>query len=259
MGMSVSGKRIVVTGAANGCGIGSVRGLLAAGATVFATDIDEGAGARLRAEHDVGDRLAYACMDVSDRDAVFATIEAAAARMGGIDGLVNSAGIVISGKPEEATPDDFTRVYAVHVMGTVNTNQAVFPHLCRAGGGAIVNFASIAGIRGMKGFSVYGSAKGAVAAWTRNVALEWGEHNIRLNAVVPAMESRMTDIARATRTPEELEQLYEATRKATAIRGALGDPTRDLAPLIALLVGDGGSYITGQSIAVDGGMMMMGS
>lgn len=257
--MSAAGKRIIVTGAANGCGIGSVRGLLAAGATVFATDIEDGAGEALRAGHDVGDRLSYARMDVSERDAVFATVEQAAARMGGIDGLVNSAGIVISGKPEDATMADFDCIYAVHVKGTVNTNQAVFPHLCRAGGGAIVNFASIAGIRGMKGFSVYGSAKGAIAAWTRNVALEWGEHNIRLNTVVPAMESKMTDTARATRSPEELEQLFEATRKATAIRGALGDPTRDLAPLIVLLVGDGGSYITGQSIAVDGGMMMMGS
>lgn len=257
--IGAEGKRVLVTGAANGCGIGSVRGLIAAGATVFATDVEDGFGPSLMAELGDSGRLTCRALDVSDREAVFRVVDEAASAMGGIDGLVNSAGVVMSCKPEEATVAQFDHVYGIHVMGTVHTNQAVFPYLKAAGGGTILNFGSIAGIRGTKGFSIYGSAKGAIMAWTRNVALEWGEHNIRLNAIVPAMESKMTDIARASRTPEELEQLFEATRKATAIRGALGDPTQDLAPMIVLLISDGGSYITGQCIVVDGGMMMVGS
>lgn len=257
--MSVAGKKILVTGAANGCGAGAVRDLIAQGARVVATDIDDAHGRELVAALGAGERLDYQHLDLANREEVFAVVEDAARRMGGIDGLVHSGGIVHSGRPEDATMADWDRVFDVQVKGTVHVNQAVFPHLCQAGGGAIVNFGSIAGIRGMRGFPIYGAAKGAVLAWTRNLALEWGAHNIRVNAVVPAMESRMTQQSRAAQSPDMLAQLDAATAAATAIRGALGDPTRDLAPLITLLLSDGGSYITGQAIAVDGGMMMLGS
>jgi NAD(P)-dependent dehydrogenase (short-subunit alcohol dehydrogenase family) len=255
----LNGKRIVVTGAANGCGAGAVSGFITAGASVFATDIDDSAGRALLSETRGGERLIYQHLDVSDRDAVFAAVDAAAEAMGGIDALVHPAGVVHNAPAIDATMAQWDRIFDIHVKGTVHANQAVFRHLCKAGGGAIINFGSIAGVRGMPGFSIYGAAKGAVLAWTRNLALEWGVHNIRVNAVMPAMESRMTEASRAACTPEQLEQLTAATSAATAIRGTLGDPTIDLAPMLALLVSDGGSYITGQAIAVDGGMMMLGS
>lgn len=247
----VAGKRILVTGAANGCGLGITHHLSAAGAKVFATDIAPG--------NEFAANVPYRAMDVADREAVFAVVDEAARAMGGIDGIVNAAGIVTVGPAEAATPEQFLRIFNIHVMGTVNTNQAVLPHLKAAGGGSIVNFGSIAGIRGMPGFSVYGSAKGAVLAWTRNTALEWGAYGIRVNAVAPAMHSKMTEEARASRSPDELAALDAATSSATAIRGALGEPLEDLAPLVALLLSDGGSYITGQTISVDGGMMMLGA
>lgn len=257
--MSVSGKKILVTGAAHGCGEGAVRILIQQGAHVVATDIDDARGQALVAELGAGDRLTYKHMDISDRQSVFDGVNAAAARMGGLDGIVHSGGVVHTGQAIDVTMDDWDRIFAIQVKSCVHIAQAAFPHLSKAGGGAIIYFGSISGIRPFRGFPIYGAAKGAVMAWTRNLALEWGQHNIRVNAVIPAMESKMTRDAQAAQTPEQLEQLKAATAAATAIRGTLGDPTRDLAPLIALLLGDEGSYITGQGIAVDGGMMMLGS
>lgn len=257
--MSVAGKRVFVTGAANGCGAGAVRELVRQGARVFATDIADADAALLLDDLRAGDALTYRSLNVADRDAVFRTVDDAARLFGGLDALVHPAGIVISGRPEDARMEDWDLVFDIHVKGTVHVNQAVFPHLKAAGGGAIINFASIAGIRGTHGFSVYGAAKGAVLAWTRNIALEWGVHGIRANAVAPAMESKMTRAARASLSAADREQLGGATMHAAAIRGTLGDPERDLAPLIALLISDGGSYITGQAISIDGGMMMLGS
>jgi NAD(P)-dependent dehydrogenase (short-subunit alcohol dehydrogenase family) len=135
-----------------------------------------------------------------------------------------------------------------------------FPHL-RERGGAIVNFGSSAGIRHARGFAVYGAAKGAIAAWSRNIALEWGRYDIRVNTVAPVMESAMRVRSAIEMDPQEQYEFeHRIGREKVKVRGgALGDPLGDLAPMLVLLVSDGGSYVTGQVITVDGGMVMLGS
>lgn len=255
--MQVTGKRIFVTGAANGCGEGIVRGLISRGALVVGTDIDTDRGERLAKELDP-DRFWFRPLDVSRRDAVSASVTEAANLMGGIDGLVNSAGNVLSGPPEEVTDDAWDTIFDVHVKGTLYTNQAVCPYLKAAGGGTIINFGSAAAIRGAKTYSVYGAAKGAVFAWTRNLAIEWGPYNIRVNAIAPFMESSLQAQSREL-SPEQRRMLDEGVKAVTKIRGTLGIAEFDLAPMVCLLLGDGGTYITGQVIAVDGGFAMLGS
>lgn len=254
----LSGKRIIVTGAAGGCGAGIVRGLIAAGAHVVATSHSTPAQGEL-ADLDAGERLCFEKLNITDREAVFTLIDATAKRLGGLDGLVNAAGIIVNGPAEDASVADWERIFDVHVKGTMHTNQAVFPHLRDGGGGAILNFGSISGIRGFRELAVYGSAKAAVMGWTRSLALEWGRHNIRVNALVPAMETPMVKLTKDSMNDEQRAALDAGTRAVTPLRGELGDPTLDLAPLAVLLLSDGGSYITGQAIAVDGGMTMLGS
>lgn len=255
--MQVEGKRIFVTGGANGCGAGIVRGLIKAGALVYATDIDIVAADRL-ARDVASDRLTIAPLDVSSRSDVFAAVDDASQVLGGVDGLVNSAGNVRSGLPEHTTDEMWDSLFDVHVRGTLFTNQAVFPHLKAAGGGSIINFGSAAAIRGSKSFSAYGAAKAAVFGWTRNVAIEWGIHNIRVNAFAPFMDSTLQQESR-DKSPELKEQLDSRLKEILKIRGTLGDAELDLAPMACLLLGDGGTYITGQVIAVDGGFAMLGS
>ena len=257
--MRLDGKRIFVTGGANGCGEGVVRGLIAEGASVVSTDIDDIRGRSIVDELNVGERLSYMHLDVSKREDVFAVVNQAAAHLGALDGLVNSGGNILHCAPEDVTDEKWDTIFNVHVKGTLYTNQAVFPHLRAAGGGTIVNFGSAAAIRGAPTFSIYSAAKGAVFAWTRALAIDWGQYNIRATAIAPFMESSLQEESKRTGTPEERARLEGSTRAVTKIRGALGKAEYDLAPMIALLLSDGGTYITGQVLAVDGGFAMLGS
>lgn len=256
--MDLRGKRLFVTGGANGCGEGIVRGFVAEGATVMSTDIDVDRGEQVVAELNAGDRLRFRRLDVSDREAVFRTVNEAAEWMGGLDGIVNSGGNVLSCAPEDITDEMWDQIFDVHVRGTLYTNQAAFPHLRKAGGGTIVNFGSAAAIRGAATFSIYSAAKGAVFAWTRNIAIDWGPYNIRANAIAPFMESTLQKQERE-KSPDQAAMLNEGVKRVTKIRGTLGNAELDLAPMVSLLVSDGGTYITGQVLAVDGGFAMLGS
>ena len=146
----------------------------------------------------------------------------------------------------------------MHVKGTLYTDQAVFPYLKAAGGGTIVNFGSAAAIRGAQTYAVYGAAKGAVFAWTRNLAIEWGPHNIRVNAIAPFMKAACKG-SRGRARPSRGECRMKGQRRSPRSAGTLGVAELDLAPMVCLLLGDGGTYITGQVIAVDGGFAMLGS
>lgn len=146
--MDLNGKRVFVTGGANGCGEGTVRGLIREGATVFSTDVDAERGQWVVDDLNVADRLRFAPLDVSSRADVFRTVDQAAAWMGGLDGIVNSGGNVLACAPEDITDEMWDRIFDVHVKGTLYTNQAAFPHLKAAGGGTIINFGSAAAIAG---------------------------------------------------------------------------------------------------------------
>ena len=143
------------------------------------------------------------------------------------------------------------------MKGTLYTNQAAFRHM-RARGGRIINFGSGAGIRGQRGSAHYSAAKGAVMAWTRTVAQEWARHGITVNSIVPAIWTPMYEAYRQRMSEPESTIHDLAMQHVIPLGGRLGDPERDIAPVMVFLAGDGARFITGQAIAVDGGMVMLG-
>jgi NAD(P)-dependent dehydrogenase (short-subunit alcohol dehydrogenase family) len=253
--MQLQGKRIVVTGGANGIAAATVRAYAREGATVWSLDVADDRGRQGAAE--AGGSVTYRHCDIARRDEVFAMIDEAAQAMGGLDVLANVAAVE-RGTPAEDIPDDeWDLVFAVNVKGTVYTNQAAFRHL-QDHGGAIINFGSGAGIRGQRGSAHYSASKAAVMAWTRTVAQEWAKYGIRVNSVVPAIWTQMYDAYRSRMSDQERAIHDMAMAHVIPLGGKLGDPDRDAAPLMVFLASDSSRFITGQAIPCDGGMVMLG-
>lgn len=247
--------RAIVTGAARGIGGAVARGLMAQGARVACLDVREELGAALAAE---GDGRFIRC-DVSDKTAVEAAFDAAIGWLGGLDLLVHAAGLDKPGfAPEDIPEAAWDLVMDVNAKGTFLTNQAAARAMKAGTGGAIVNFGSLAGIRGMAERAAYSAAKGAVAAWTRAAAQAWGRHGITVNAIAPTMRTEVAEKYLASLDPD-IRAAVDAERERLTPMGRLGDADTDLLPLVLLLAGPGGRYITGQTLSVDGGRTMLGA
>jgi 3-oxoacyl-[acyl-carrier protein] reductase len=160
----------------------------------------------------------------------------------------------------DITPEQLTRMMAVNIGGTVYTNQAAYRHMKLQGGGSIVNFQSLTGIRGFGMVGHYAASKGAVGAWTRAAAFEWGAANVRVNAIAPIMLTSMAKNYRATLSSDELAVFMDSMRQVIHLKdGEYGDPKDDIAPVLSFLVGPESRYMTGQTISVDGGWVKLGS
>ncbi|UGS39126.1 SDR family NAD(P)-dependent oxidoreductase [Capillimicrobium parvum] len=238
--MRLSGKRIVVTGAASGIGREVVARCREEGARVAPVDRDagevEGQGVHVA--------------DVTDAAAVQRAIEAAVAEMGGLDVVVNNAGIPMVGAVHELAEDDWDRALAVDLKSVFLVSRAAWPHLRESGGGAIANTASVAGQWGTPGQAAYATAKAGVVMLTRCMALDGAKDGIRVNAVAPGFVA----------TPM-LERYLDAQEAPAAARtgvealhplGRLGVP-RDIADAFVYLVSDEARWVTGATLAVDGG------
>jgi len=201
----LEGKRIVVTGGASGIGKAAVRAFAAQRARLAVFDVADEAGERVAQE--AGAHVEYYHCDVSDRAQVAGAFAAATRFLEGLDALVHAAAIERAGPVEQ--PDDETcrRVMDVNFGGTVYTNLTALGYLRANGGGRIVNFGSAAGVIGQPGASYYAASKGAVMAWTRNVAQEWARFGITVNAVAPVMDTPMYRANRERLTPEEQRAL----------------------------------------------------
>ncbi len=254
--MLLADRRVIVSGGAQGIGAAVVHAFVREGARVASLDIDDERGRKVVAE--AGDATTYHHCDVRRRAEVEAVFARAAEELGGLDVLVNPAGIEAAMPAEELTDEEWDRVFDVHVKGTFYTNQAAFPYLREAGAGRIVNFGSGGGIRGQRGSAHYAAAKGAVGAWTRTVAQEWGPHGITVNAVVPSAWTRQYESHRARMTPEQLADHDRHMQGVIPLGGTHGDPLRDIAPVVVFLASDLSHFMTGQSVSVNGGMVMLG-
>jgi NAD(P)-dependent dehydrogenase (short-subunit alcohol dehydrogenase family) len=251
----LDGRRIIVTGGASGIAAATVRAYAAEGARVASLDVNDEAGRRVAAE--AGPGVTYYHCNVARRADVDRVFAEAVGALGGLDVLANVAGVE-RGTPAEDIPDEeWDLVFAVNAKGTLYTNQAAFRHM-QERGGRIINFGSGAAIRGQRGSAHYSAAKAAVMAWTRTVAQEWARHGITVNAIVPAIWTPMYDAHRARMSESERTIHDLAMQHVIPLGGRLGDPDRDLAPVMVFLAGDGARFITGQAIAVDGGMIMLG-
>lgn len=253
--MQLRNKRIIVTGGAQGIGEATVRAFAREGASVYSFDIAEDSGRRIAKEAtEAGPgTVTFLRADIADRADIDAAFEEAVATLGGLDVLVNVAGLQRSSAAADIPDDLWEMVYRVNVLGTIHTNQAAYRAMKPAGVGAIVNFGSMSGFTGELTNATYGSSKAAVHTWTRTVAREWGPDGIRVNAVLPYVNTPMFDKYRNSLTPEELTAYDAEIAKSIPLGGKFGNADKDLAPVLVFLASDASHFITGQLLPVDGG------
>lgn len=254
--LDVAGQRIVVTGGAQGIGSSVVRALVGEGADVAILDVAEERGRQVATDaRRAGPGTAtFSRCDVGRRTDVERELANVAAEFGGLDALVHVAGVQTRAPAQELTDQDWDAVLDVNLRGAFLTNQAVFPHLRDAGGGRILNFGSGAGLEPFPGAAHYSAAKAGIAAWSRTVAHEWGSYGIAVNTVVPAMWTPMYDTTRDGMTADQLATHDALMRSKIPLGGTLGQSDRDLAPVLVFLLSEAARFITGQIIAIDGGL-----
>jgi len=186
--------------------------------------------------------------DLADPDQARDAVHAAAGALGGLDILVNNAGILLTAPLLAITTDDWDRTFAVNVRSMLCTIQAAVPYLQDAGGGKIVNMASMGGKVGAPGQAHYASSKAAVIELTRVAAMELGPLGITVNCICPGYV--LTELGAATRTPEMV-----AAWTAKSPLGRLAS-TDDVAAMALFLASADSDYCTGQAMNVTGGMVM---
>lgn len=252
------GRRILLSGGSSGIGEASARAFADHGASVVFLDIDDERGKSIEtAPSSRTGTLHFIQCDVADQDAVIDATATAVDRLGGLDVVVAAAGIEGAADAATVSSAELSRMIDINVMGTVWLNQAAFPSLREAGGGAIINFGSSAGIVGSPEMPHYSLSKGAVLAWTRAIAQAWMPHGIRANVVVPAIWTPMYDGRRARFRDDEEMAAHDRRRATSMLGGRLGDPDRDMAPVMVFLASQDAAFITGQTIAVNGGSLIV--
>ena len=240
----------MVTGAATGIGAATIRVLHAAGARVAATYH------RTTPADDAPDVTWLQC-DVRDPESVDTTVDRAVTELGGLDVLVNAAGLWQPGVPGSITSDEIDFLLATNVKATVLTNQAAH-RVMREKGGQIINFGSAEAVMGSPIAAVYAATKGAVQAWTRSAAKAWGADRVTVNALAPAVQTAGADRLRDFLGPDVAPFIDQQMKLSIPLGGKLGDPTDDLGPVLVFLASSGARFITGQLIPVDGGLAMVG-
>ncbi|MBL8546432.1 MAG: SDR family oxidoreductase [Hyphomonadaceae bacterium] len=242
MAGELAGKVVIFTGAAGGQGRVAAPLLAAAGARLVLTDRDESAAAVART---IGPQALFVKHDVSDRAAWDEVVKIAVETFGGVDVLINNAGVAGRDQVQSLTPERLRSYLDVNLMGALNGMQAVLPALKARGGGAIVNVASIAALRSTPGLAGYGVSKWALRGLSRYAAAEFAADKVRVNLVLPgALDVSMITDAAAGSGKSSFAQSVPMKRVATS---------REIARVVLFLASDAASYVTGAELTVDGG------
>ncbi|RGP35240.1 SDR family NAD(P)-dependent oxidoreductase [Pseudotabrizicola alkalilacus] len=246
-------KTAIITGGAVGIGRACAIRLAQEGARVAIFDMLAAEGEALAAELTAhGHQAAFWQVDVTDEAALETAIDAAAARFGGVQIMVNNAGISGSPKPtDQVTEAEWDKVQAVNVKGVFFGTKHAIPHLRAAGGGSIINLSSIAGLIGVGNLAPYHASKGAVRLMTKNDAITYAPEKIRVNSIhpgyiwTPMVENHLRN------TSPDLEAAKAAAGSVHPI-GHMGEPD-DIAWAVVWLASDEAKFVTGAEIAIDGG------
>ncbi|MFA7624580.1 MAG: SDR family oxidoreductase [Pusillimonas sp.] len=245
----LKGKRVLVTGAASGIGKAIAIYLAQSGASIAAADL-KSPEETIKEIEAIGGKVVGIAADVSKPEQVNAIVAQTVEAFGGIDGLVNNAGIYSSIIPkpfEEFSIDEWKALFEVNVFGLVSCCQAVVPHFKRAGGGRIVNIISGTPFKGIPYMLHYVASKGAVVAITRSLANELGSSNILVNGVAPGFTLSEGVLGNET----QLTKLKEVSRQARAL--ARDQVPSDVVGAVGFFLANTSSFITGQTLLVDGG------
>ena len=250
----LKGKRIIVTGSARGMGEATLNAYVQAGADVVGMDVTDDAGRSIseKANKTGPVKCSYIHVDVSDKSSVDDSFSKAVEILGGLDVLAHPAAIQRASDASNVSVEDWDLMFSVNVKGTMLTNQIAHKYMKESGGGSIINFGSISGLRPEPSASAYSAAKGAVHSWTRTASGTWGK-DIRVNAILPAMATPMYYAARERSTEEENIASHWRNSVPISLGQEYGDPDRDLAPVMVFFASDSSRFITGQLIPVDGG------
>ncbi|MGB7729482.1 MAG: glucose 1-dehydrogenase [Candidatus Acidiferrum sp.] len=245
---TVNGHVALVTGAARGLGRAIALALADAGADIALglrdVDADAGIAAEIRK---LGRKVLPLQMDVSHMDQIFEAVDRTVKQFGRLDILVNNAGIAPENLAENVREKDFDDTLAVNLKGTFFTSQAAARVMIRQKKGAIINMSSQAGFAALPTESVYCMTKAAIAHLTKCLAIEWGKHNITVNAVAPTFirtpgtESYLADPAAHADTVERIAALHR-----------IGEPM-EVAGAVVFLASPAASLITGETLLIDGG------
>jgi len=246
-GLDLTGRIALVTGGGRGIGARIAARMAAQGASVCVADVSTESAASCAGT--LGGGARGLTMDVTDRAQVDSVTDAIVRERGGIDILVNNAGIVSIGPYDKPSNDEWARMIAVNLTGIFNCVQAIAPTMVARRRGVIVNIASVSAAKGGGSFGNvwYGATKAAVVAMTKGLARELGPHNVRVNAIAPSAIE--TDMIKGALTPE--------IRASVLARFPLGRfaTADDVAHLAVYLASDLASFITGETVAVDGGFL----
>ncbi|MCB2047925.1 MAG: SDR family oxidoreductase [Novosphingobium sp.] len=241
-----SGKVAIVTAGASGMGAAAARLLAERGGQVVIVDIDEAGGKALADE--LGENAVFSHCDVADQNRVTAVVDEVFARHGRLDCLFNNAGFAVMKLTQDLADEDWGRVIDISLNSVFYFSRAAIPCMKANGGGAIVNTASVSGMRGDYMMAAYNAAKGGVLNYTRAMACDHADDNIRVNAICPGL---IWDTAMTSHLAG-LPGGWEPWKASIPMRR--GGNAIEVARAMIFLASDEASYITGAELAVDGGL-----
>ena len=248
--MLLEGKIAIVTGAARGTGAMTARRFVENGAQVVIADLRENEGRAVASE--LGEHAWFHQLDITDAESWATLVSAVMARHGRIDVLVNNAAVLHIGTIEHTSLEDFRRVIDVNTVGAFAGIRAVIGPMKHAGGGAIVNVASVDALVALNGLSAYTASKWGLRGLTKSAALELGRDGIRVNTVCPAGGNDQMFAPWA----EQLGSMADETAHYHADRGIpRGARIDEIADVIVFLASDQSRFVTGADIPVDGGQV----
>jgi NAD(P)-dependent dehydrogenase (short-subunit alcohol dehydrogenase family) len=259
VGLELDGRVTAVTGGSSGIGFGVARRFLAEGAKVVIADIDEERGRE--AALSLGPNAAFARTDVSDPGQVKALISFAVDTYGGLDVMVNNAGIGGARHPSLLDDDfaDFHKVMAINLLGVMTGTREAARHMATKGGGSIISISSIGGVQAAPSQWAYHTSKAAVIMFSKSAAIDLGRFGIRVNCIAPGnIETPILEQTMVSHLPEE--ERSEAMSRIRAFIIAkqplpLQGSIEDLAEAVLFLASDRSRYVTGTLLPVDGGLL----